>query len=700
MNPSQSIDYDRFSRQVFVLGQTAQSRLQTSDVLIVGLRGLGCEIAKNLCLMGVRSITLFDNSPTSILDLSSQFYLRKSDVGQPKAAACASKLSELSSSVSVRVITRLGEDDVRQASVIVCTDENENDALALSKLVRSLGKHFVLSESHGVFGRVFCDFGDKFVVEDVNGEPELSGLIESITISQDAGVVTMLDQRRHGLEDGDVIGFKELAGGIAALNQSSSSSSTSSSSSSSMGIDDPDSFSNSSLQRNQIVKVVTPSSFSIGPTAAFSSHVKNSGSFFQIKSPKIISFSPLIDMINAVGLPNGPKLDDFLPTDFGKVDSLKILHSAFAGLHRIPDKSLMKIVNYVQQELSIESLTQSETTLIGQIHHCFNSQLPPMNAVLGGIAAQEVIKAVTGKFMPLKQWLYIDAAEALLSWTPPPPSLMSSTSSLSATSSLSTSSSSSSSSSISPLLSLPNFLPLGSRYDDQISVFGRDFQVRLGRLRYFLVGAGAIGCELLKNFAMMGVGCGEHDGAITVTDMDHIEKSNLSRQFLFREGDIGKSKSAVAAAAAAEMNPDLNIQALDLRVAPDTESTFSHSFWSRIDGVCTALDNIEARKYVDSRCVYFGLPMLESGTLGTKGNTQIVIPHLSESYGATNDPPEEGIPVCTLKNFPNKIEHTLQGQGTGTKASLNSLLRLQMLISSARPSLKSLQDRLALDWIL
>lgn len=52
--------------------------------------------------------------------------------------------------------------------------------------------------------------------------------------------------------------------------------------------------------------------------------------------------------------------------------------------------------------------------------------------------------------------------------------------------------------------------------------------------------------------------------------------------------------------------------------------------------------------------------MLESGTLGTKGNTQVVVPHLTENYGATRDPPEKSIPVCTLKNFPNQIQHTLQ----------------------------------------
>ena len=51
------------------------------------------------------------------------------------------------------------------------------------------------------------------------------------------------------------------------------------------------------------------------------------------------------------------------------------------------------------------------------------------------------------------------------------------------------------------------------------------------------MGAGAIGCELLKNYAMMGVGCSP-DGAVFVTDMDIIEKSNLNRQFLFRPWDI------------------------------------------------------------------------------------------------------------------------------------------------------------------
>ena len=79
---------------------------------------------------------------------------------------------------------------------------------------------------------------------------------------------------------------------------------------------------------------------------------------------------------------------------------------------------------------------------------------------------------------------------------------------------------------------------IGSRYDGQIVVFGETLQEQLEKSRVFLVGAGAIGCEMLKNLALMGVGTAG-DGAILVTDMDRIERSNLSRQFLFRNTDIG-----------------------------------------------------------------------------------------------------------------------------------------------------------------
>jgi ubiquitin-activating enzyme E1 len=191
-----------------------------------------------------------------------------------------------------------------------------------------------------------------------------------------------------------------------------------------------------------------------------------------------------------------------------------------------------------------------------------------------------------------------------------------------------------------------------------VAVFGRKFQSKINSLKYFVVGAGAIGCELLKNFAMIGVGAG--NGCVTVTDMDLIEKSNLNRQFLFRPSDVQWSKSSTAARVIKNMNPDMKVIAHENRVCPETEKIYNDEFFEALDGVANALDNVNARIYMDRRCVYYRKPLLESGTLGTKGNTQVVVPFLTESYSSSQDPPEKSIPICTLKNFPNAIEHTLQ----------------------------------------
>lgn len=130
--------------------------------------------------------------------------------------------------------------------------------------------------------------------------------------------------------------------------------------------------------------------------------------------------------------------------------------------------------------------------------------------------------------------------------------------------------------------------------------------------------------------------------------MDRIEKSNLSRQFLFRTTDIGQSKSMTAAKAIQQMNKDMKITCYETKVCmwfdlmavtlagAETENIFTPSFWDSLDGVCNALDNVQARlydtstlknlsRYNDKKCVEHQKCLLESGTLGAKGNTQVYI---------------------------------------------------------------------------
>ena len=198
-----------------------------------------------------------------------------------------------------------------------------------------------------------------------------------------------------------------------------------------------------------------------------------------------------------------------------------------------------------------------------------------------------------------------------------------------------------------------------TRYDGQVIVFGKEFQEKLKKLHIFLVGSGAIGCELLKLFAMMGIGASS-EGLITITDMDSIEKSNLNRQFLFRQCNIGQFKSEVASKAIQVMNHEINIKADQNRVGPETENIYTARFFDSLDFVANALDNIDARKYVDRRCVDLCKPLFESGTLGTKANTQDILPRLTESYSSSQDPIEKSIPVCTIKSFPYEINHTIE----------------------------------------
>ena len=179
-----------------------------------------------------------------------------------------------------------------------------------------------------------------------------------------------------------------------------------------------------------------------------------------------------------------------------------------------------------------------------------------------------------------------------------------------------------------------------------------------------MVGSGAIGCELLKNYAMINLATSEKEnsGEIVVTDPDHIKPPNLTRQFLFREKHLQKPKSSTAAAAVKQMNKYLQgknkIRAKLIKVCEATKDTFSNEFFESMNIVTNALDNVQARQYVDLRCVENKVALLESGTLSSKGHVQVILPYKTETYGSKADPAEDGeIPHCTLKMFPEETLH-------------------------------------------
>ena len=594
------IDESLYSRQLYVLGHEAMKRMGASNVLVVGLKGLGVEIAKNIALAGVKSLTLHDPTPAAIADLSSQFFLHPEDVGKPRDQSTAPRVAELNSYTPVSVLqTKSLAQDLGQLDkfqVVVLTSTSLKDQLFISEYCHDKGIYLVIADTFGLFGYIFTDFGKNFTVGDITGENPISGIVADI---DDTGLVSALDETRHGLEDGDYVEFAEIKG-MDGLNGTAP----------------------------RKITVKGPYSFSIGDTSGLGKY-QGGGLFAQVKMPKVLNFESFSSQL---------KKPEFLISDYAKFDRPAQLHVGVQALHNFSaehdgkfprphnDADAQEVFDFATK-LAKENEVELDEKLIRELSYQAQGDISPMAAFFGGLAAQEVLKAVSGKFSPVVQWCYLDSLESL------PTSVK---------------------------RSEELCKPVGSRYDGQIAVFGTEFQEKIANVKNFLVGSGAIGCEMLKNYAMIGLATGPK-GQISVTDNDSIEKSNLNRQFLFRPKDVGKQKSDCAAAAVQVMNPDLNgkIKTMNDRVGSDSEDVFNENFWNGLDIVTNALDNVEARTYVDRKCVFHLKPLLESGTLGTKGNTQVVLPRLTESYSSSQDPPEQSFPMCTLRSFPNKIEHTI-----------------------------------------
>ncbi len=130
-----------------------------------------------------------------------------------------------------------------------------------------------------------------------------------------------------------------------------------------------------------------------------------------------------------------------------------------------------------------------------------------------------------------------------------------------------------------------------------------------------IIGVGALGCEIAKDFALMGI------GKLILVDLDTIETSNLSRQMLFKPGDEGRPKAEVAAERLKEMNPYLKVDYYFEKL-----QKLPMSVYEEADVVIAALDNFNARLDLNKICLRLKKPMVEGGTVGFEGHVQIVIP--------------------------------------------------------------------------
>lgn len=170
------------------------------------------------------------------------------------------------------------------------------------------------------------------------------------------------------------------------------------------------------------------------------------------------------------------------------------------------------------------------------------------------------------------------------------------------------------------------------------------------KAKVLMVGAGGIGCELLKTLALTGF------KDIHVIDLDTIEVSNLNRQFLFRKRHVGQSKAKVASEAVRNFKPDVNIVAHHANVK---NPEFNMEFFKQFNVVLNGLDNVDARRHVNRLCLAAGIPLVESGSTGYLGQVTVHIKDRTECYECQSKELPKTYPVCTITSTPSKPVHCI-----------------------------------------
>jgi ubiquitin-activating enzyme E1 len=354
----------------------------------------------------------------------------------------------------------------------------------INTVTRENDKGFIYSSALGISGFAFLDYGNSFKVNDANGEPLKTYLCKTI-YKENPGVVMIDDSIGTGkltLQDDDYVTFREVEG-MVELND----------------------------KKPRKIKYIGPVEFTIEDTTGYSDYVSG-GIIEQVKLPITISFK---SFVNSLSDPYNQKVND--PIDFSKFGRNEMLHACTNALFDYFDTTneLPELNNDEQVQICVslakniigtsksdwaKNCEEFNENVASNFFRWARSQITGVTAFLGGVVAQEIVK-YTGKYSPLNQWLWFEFGETTKE------------------------------------LPVVNRKLQNSRYDDQTAIYGQETTEKLANYNLFMIGAGALGCEFLKNFALMGIST--NSGITKVTDNDNIEVSNLNRQFLFRMDNVG-----------------------------------------------------------------------------------------------------------------------------------------------------------------
>ncbi|GAB7341604.1 hypothetical protein MBLNU457_7809t2 [Dothideomycetes sp. NU457] len=206
---------------------------------------------------------------------------------------------------------------------------------------------------------------------------------------------------------------------------------------------------------------------------------------------------------------------------------------------------------------------------------------------------------------------------------------------------------------------LDNILNRPGPFTDPDFEGGKALAQNLEAMKVLVIGAGGLGCEILKNLALSGF------KNIDVIDMDTIDVSNLNRQFLFRQADVGGSKAEVAAKFVMQRVKGVTINPYCGKIQDKDED-----YYMQFNLVICGLDSIEARRWINATLV--GMvdmenpdslkPLIDGGTEGFKGQARVILPTMTSCIECQLDmhAPRAAVPLCTLATIPRQPQHCIE----------------------------------------
>ena len=175
------------------------------------------------------------------------------------------------------------------------------------------------------------------------------------------------------------------------------------------------------------------------------------------------------------------------------------------------------------------------------------------------------------------------------------------------------------------------------RYQRQMLLFGEEGQERLKKAHIFIAGAGGLGSPVSIYLAVAGV------GTITIVDMDVVDQTNLNRQILHFDRDVGKKKTASAEEKLQALNPDITVNAIDVKI----EESNAVKLIGKADGIVDAMDNYPTRYLLNDVAIAKKIPLFHGGIRGFYGQATTIIPGTTPCLKCIfpKPPPKEVFPV-------------------------------------------------------